>query len=157
MKKAFFVSCLFVCIVFFAVSCSTFDSSAHDYLNMIPQRYVGWDDLSSEQYDFIGNVVGKASCVIEEMKDGLEEYNNYTGVLSLESYEGITNLEVLAAVNQAVYSMTEKAYALGANFFILPNYSITIHSDANTYTIDVTVTAVAVKLIDRNGNDLKTY
>ena len=124
---------------------------------MIPQRYVGWEDLSIEQYDFIGNVVGTASCVVEEMEDGLEEYSSYTGVLNLENYEGITNLEILAAVNQAVYSMTEKAYALGANFFILPNYSITVHSDANTYTIDATVTAVAVKLIDRNGNDLKTY
>ena len=156
MKKAKLVTLLIVGISLL-VSCSTTDYSYDSYTNMLPQRYVGWDDLERDQYDFVGNVVGTASFGIDEAENSVKEYHNYTGVLDLESYEGISSPEILEAVNQAIFAMTEKAYALGANFFILPNYSIKVHSDSDNYTVEVSVSAVAVRLIDRNGNDLKSY
>lgn len=82
---------------------------------------------------------------------------SYIGALDLSNYDGIADAEVGRAVDQALYAMTERGYELGANMFALPTYRISTTKEGNTYVVEVTVSAVAIRLLDKNGEPLKSY
>ncbi|MDD2233251.1 MAG: hypothetical protein PHS20_10215 [Sphaerochaetaceae bacterium] len=57
------------------------------------------------------------------------------------------------ALNKALYEMQTKASSLGAHFLIFPSYTVQITEDH----VQVSVKAVAVMLLDSNGQSLATY
>ena len=155
-----------LCLLF--VSCT----STEYHHEMLPGFYVSFTDLSPSQYDFIGNVTGSASFVLYEYED--ENYK-YKGELDIYGMNSDIEFDsyLSDALDHAIYEMTEKAKLLNANMLILPSYSVESHeasseallsedgsvsAEGTTRTVvTVTVSAVAVKLLDRNGNSLEVF
>ncbi len=145
-------------------SCAT-KSTEFGFSNMIPLKQVSLSSLTEDQYEFIGNVSGSAAISYEITTSLFQaggissKYDTYSyvGVLDFDNYRGIENAEIARAVDQALYAMTEKAYELGANMFILPTYRISTTEEGSIYKVDVTVSAVAIRLLDKNGEVLKSY
>jgi len=152
-------------IVMLLSSCAT-KSTEYGFSNMIPLKQVSLSSLTEDQYEFIGNVSGSAKINYEvAARPGLFGRNfpsdsdsySYIGVLDLSNYDGIADAEVGRAVDQALYAMTERGYELGANMFALPTYRISTTKEGNSYVVEVTVSAVAIRLLDKNGEPLKSY
>ena len=159
-----------LCLLF--VSCT----STEYHHEMLPGFYVSFTDLSPSQYDFIGNVTGSASFVLYEYED--ENYK-YKGELDIYGMNSDIEFDsyLSDALDHAIYEMTEKAKLLNANMLILPSYSVESHDetvssssedvlsedgggsgeDKTQTVVTVTVSAVAVKLLDRNGNSLEVF
>lgn len=161
MRKILFVISLVIVVL---ISCAA-KTADFGFSNMIPLKQINLSALEEDQYEFIGNVSGSAKISYEVAlrfgpldtnKSGSDMYS-YVGALDLSNYRGIRNEEVARAVEQALYAMTEKAYDLGANMFTLPTYRISTTKADKTYEVEVVVSAVAIRLLDKSGEPLKNY
>lgn len=163
MRKISLLLLALVLLCALGVSCKS-TTTYYGMTQMLPEFSVTWEDLDKDQYEFIGNVTGSSTFTIES--DDSTSYE-LTGVLNINNLDGIPNdSEVRAALDTAVYEMTLKAKELNANFLIMPSYSVeakeqTIMSGLfrPTFVTEVTVSvsAVAVRLIDSNGQSLEVY
>ena len=140
------------------VSCA---STGEYHEAMLPYPFVSFTDLNYNEYDYIGNVTGSSTFTVDG--DLSNEYSSYVGVLNIygasEEISYDTNLD--EAIKQAVYDMTKKAKQLNANMLILPSYSFNYVVNSTPYetttVVTVSVSAVAVKLIDKSGNSLEVF
>ncbi len=170
MKKLFLVLSVLVLSCTLFVSCTTTSKRA-EKIEMLPEMHVySLNELDSSQYAFIGNVTGTSSFTVDG--DMADKYS-FAGALYWDAPQNIFSDDpnsIDSALNKALFDMASKAKKLNANAIILPSYSVDsvvtkitttglILSGSSSYTTDVTVTvsAVAVKLLDGNGNDLPVY
>ena len=139
-------------------------SSSEYHEQMLPSFNVSIPaELLYDQYDFIGNVTGSASYTLEG--DWSSVYSSYVGILDTSGAgEALYDSNVDKAIKEAVYEMTKKAKQLNANMFILPSYSLDYEvkedlsgAHFSTTVVTVSVSAVAVKLLDKSGNSLEVY
>lgn len=163
MKKMICLLFVLVLVCSLFISCSS-SFTSYNRTEMLPQFSVGWTDLDRDQYEFIGNVTGSSAFTVEG--DESDVYF-FTGILDIENIENATRYDsVNAALNRAVYEMTLKSKELNANMLILPSYSVeskTHHIQglfkkiSVTTEVTVSVSAVAVKLVDNKGQSLEVY
>ena len=158
MKRVVFCTAVIAVLAVLLFSCT----STEYHEEMLPHFYVSFTDFSSNQYDFVGNVTGVATFTVEG--DASDNYA-YSGILDLYDF-GETMYDTLVdeAVGRAVYNLTRKARKLNANMLILPSYSVdsvlneNVSGKGGTETlVTVTVSAVAVRLLDRSGNELEVF
>ncbi len=165
MRKTIILLLALVLICALTVSCRS-TSTYYDMTQMLPEFSVGWDDLDRDQYEFIGNVTGSSTFTIA-VEEGEDTEYVFTGILDLNNPDEIfKNSDIRDALDIAVYEMTQKAKALNANFLILPSYSVEAKEEISsglllktsfTNEVTVSVSAVAVKLINSNGQSLEVY
>lgn len=159
------ISCLLLALVLIcglAVSCSSV-SVSYDKTEMLPQFDVSLNDLDKDQYEFIGNVTGSSNFTVSGDKS---EYYTLAGVLDVDNIDSIVrNSTMKAALNKALYEMTLKAKEMNANILILPSYSVEskvvrvkkFFSSSVSTEVTVSVSAVAIKLVNSDGQSLKVY
>lgn len=116
MKKTLPVTALVLLLSVLLLSCTT---SGDYHEQMLPNYFVSFTDFSSDQYEFLGNVTGTSSFILE---GDLSDVYAYTGMLDLyDTSDALYDADIEAAFRNASYNMTRKAREMNANMLILPS------------------------------------
>ena len=169
MKKLSLLFIIFAIIICTFSSCAT--ESDRIEATSIPFRNISVDDLDSSHFRIIGNVTGTGTYLFKSQSTEQENYKygkmgivsedeiNYFVQATANDYYSNdelvqwSNEPFQAALNTALYDMQTKAIGLGAHFLVFPSYDVQITEDH----VMVNVRAVAVMLLDSNGQSLATY